>query len=1225
MISTSSSDDAAFAAVKKLVAAPDLISLQAIFDAHADVLLNGRAEQILEFNATQIETEGTHQAAEFAKHWRWIASTIRTSRLIRDHGHSFVLLDGRAVEPQELIDLVLDAQGKTDPASMHLLIDGTRWMFEHPKNTLAPDNEHLIEANATYQAMHGAALCTRAKTKSGRTALDDLNSAVEALNQALKILTMERDPLSCALTHVDLCNALCNRAGGQFGRAAKTDFLAAISSVDFALTLLSATKEPKSFITAKCVRGATYRERALSETGQVAVDAIDQALSDFDEALRVSIAVQDSESQAIAHLNRGAAMRARASYKFGKEAVDDLSLSLSAYDDAFLAKEDPNSDLHFFARLQVNRGAALRNRSDWQPNKLGIDDLTEALSCYDSLLNLVSADVAPQLYLQAQANRASALVSRAQTLIGKSKLNDLTEGIKICETLLQQLTIEHNPQDYARFQLTRANALKSRAEFRSGQTALDDCAAATASYELALVVWTLEFDPQSHAKAQMNRSLAFLRLACCENLPETKQRHAFVTAREAAQAVLSIWMPTTELPNWLFAQRCIATACRGLSNVGGERAALEEALGAGRRGILGSSDATERTLLAQRISGLGDALGLLRLRSEDNAAAAFAAIGLGRGVQLSADLVMARLEVDPDLVPLREALRALQAGREDLARVEREVMILRGRGEQSRRMTERSDDESMATEALAEAEFARSQLSDLQAERATALSKFEAARSTYESGLSAAGLGLDPEPPSMEEIVDALPEGGVLAVPIPGADGDGGALLIVGRGPDGTPDAAWSELPGLSEDATQAMLFGESWTEGSDEDNLASGWFDAYNDLKVRLAKSGGLASPHGPAQTAFDRAVRAMGRQLWDLVIGPLDHALRAFGATPGAEVVMMPPGRLAALPLAAAHPEPETGTAIRPFLTDWALSLVPSPQALIAAAGRISALEATAGTQAARLLCVTTPKEFAPNPVADLVPRGTCRDIQGPDATPEEVRTALEGHRHVAFLCHGHWNPQEPESSGLALAGPLDTAGQETVAMLTVGDLQRPGVAKGNARSWLMMACETAPVGLDAPDEFAGLAVRLAGEVPAVTGTLYPVLMGHAAPMGRAVLALQMGPRRLSPAQALRQAQLTAMEGGTPALEALVAETIGPLKTAPAQRAIGVGAMQTALSNRPKMEMSLGMPRNHDARALFDDFEDKPATNEPVENPRTDGPNPDDWTTHRPAHWAAYVTYGQ
>ena len=68
----------------------------------------------------------------------------------------------------------------------------------------------------------------------------------------------------------------------------------------------------------------------------------------------------------------------------------------------------------------------------------------------------------------------------------------------------------------------------------------------------------------------------------------------------------------------------------------------------------------------------------------------------------------------------------------------------------------------------------------------------------------------------------------------------------------------------------------------------------------------------------------------------------------------------------------------------------------------------------------------------------------------------------------------------------------------------------------------------------------MRLAGEVPAVTGTLYPVLLGHAEKMGRAVLALQMGPQRLSPAQALRQAQLTALHSGREGLEALVAEAI-------------------------------------------------------------------------------------
>jgi CHAT domain-containing protein len=588
---------------------------------------------------------------------------------------------------------------------------------------------------------------------------------------------------------------------------------------------------------------------------------------------------------------------------------------------------------------------------------------------------------------------------------------------------------------------------------------------------------------------------------------------------------------------------------------------------------------------------------------------------------MGADLVMARLEADPDLGPLRDALRMVQGAREDLALRERELAGLRGQGERLRKAgAPVSDDLALAEQ----------QVAQLEAERADALSSFEAAQSAYEAGLEAAGLDLDPELPSMDEIVDALPEGGVLAVPIPGADDETGTLLIVGRGPDGAPEVAWSEVPGLNEEAGRALLFGERWIEGENEDP-APGWFDAYSDLKGRLEKSGGVADPHGPAQTALDASVRVTARRLWDMIMGPLDHALRAFGAAPGAEVVMMPPGRLAALPLAAAHPEPEAGAAIRPFVTDWALSLVPSPQALVAAAGRIAALEAKTGAQPARLLCVATPKEFAPNPVADLASRGARREIEGPDATPEAVRAALAGHRHAAFLCHGHWNPQEPGSSGLVLAGPLDAAGRETVAMLTVGDLQRPGVATGDARSWLLMACETAPVGLDAPDEFAGLAVRLAGEVPAVTGTLYPVLLGHAAPMGRAILALQMGPRRLSPAQALRRAQLTAKEGGTPALEALAAEAIGPAPKPAASVPDAPGPApapalkSSAASFSPDAGRALGMPRDHEHRALFDDFDDGTPADSPSGEPTADDHDPDDWTTHIPAHWAAYTTYGR
>jgi len=1122
------------------------------------------------------EAEDSPGAAEFAGHLRQKAKQLRQNRIRRLRWGGFKLLNGETIDdPNRLVDLIVASQGKDSDEDLHYLVEGTRWLLENPEITLFPNSKAaitLIRFKAIIPLIFSAQ--GRQDSRSEKLTIQEANWVLQ-----------------------------------ESGVVLDQDNRAKLLSI-MAFSLLA---------------------RSDRKTTDGAVRDIENALAALSSALEIGKAEGDDRRCAYSEFDKGRCYHALAERNPKDQAVHDFDLALKSYQSA-LEFFTPESDAHMYASVQANKGLSLISLGQKAaPKSLELSYLNKAGMCITESIRIWHRLDNKKEYSQAVMNLGNLFTSIARILTSKERLENLRTAVEAYDdALLFRSEIDY-PHDHARTQMNRGAALSELAEYGPDEMALAILDEALKAVTKSIEIWTPELDARHHCEAQLNRASTALRVCKVRDIPAGRLASSLLDIRQAAVAVMSLQDPKTGCHDWLVAQRYLATACRGSGDIVGERAALEEALDAGRRGILGSSDTSERTLLAQRIAGAGDALGLLLLRSDADAAAALAAVGSGRGIQLSADLFMARLEVDPDLFPLREALRTLQAAREDLARVEREVMVLRGQVEQSRQLMERSDDENTAAEAIAEAEFAQSQLSNLQAERAAALSSFEAARSVYETGLSAAGLGLDPEPPSMDEIVDALPEGGVLAVPIPGADGDGGALLILGRGPDGTPEAAWSEVPGLSEDAGRELLFGEPWKEGCDEDDLAPGWFDAYNDLKGRLAKSGGVASPHGPAQTALDRAVHGMGRRLWDLIMGPLDHALRAIGAAPGAEVVMMPPGRLAALPLAAAHPEPEVGAAIRPFLADWALSLVPSPQALIAAAGRIAALEVTEGTQPARLLCVTTPKEFAPNPAADLAPRGTCREIEGPDATPEEVRAALAGHRYVAFLCHGHWNPQDPGTSGLALAGPLDEAGRETVAMLTMGDLQRPGVATGDARSWLMMACETAPVGLDAPDEFAGLAVRLAGEVPAVVGTLYPVLMGHAALLGRAVLALQMGPRRLSPAQALRQAQLTAMEGGTPALEALAAEAIGPGPTTSASVSAPVvptpAVMSSAASFGPDSRRALGMPRDRDARALFDDFDEDDDT--PVDDtatePEVDGHDPDDWTTHIPAHWAAYTTYGR
>jgi hypothetical protein len=124
------------------------------------------------------------------------------------------------------------------------------------------------------------------------------------------------------------------------------------------------------------------------------------------------------------------------------------------------------------------------------------------------------------------------------------------------------------------------------------------------------------------------------------------------------------------------------------------------------------------------------------------------------------------------------------------------------------------------------------------------------------------------------------------------------------------------------------------------------------------------------------------------EVLMKPLDRWLREIGILPGAETVMMLPGRLSPIPLHAAP----TGSN-RVFLEDWIVSYTPNPGIL----SRSRALERMSAQT--RLLAVTNPTGDLPvvnNPGWDFFASERRRALVKEEATRDAVRASLPGYSH-------------------------------------------------------------------------------------------------------------------------------------------------------------------------------------------------------------------------------------
>ncbi len=244
------------------------------------------------------------------------------------------------------------------------------------------------------------------------------------------------------------------------------------------------------------------------------------------------------------------------------------------------------------------------------------------------------------------------------------------------------------------------------------------------------------------------------------------------------------------------------------------------------------------------------------------------------------------------------------------------------------------------------------------------------------------------------------------------------------------------------------------------------------------------------------------------EAVITPLEAYLPQ-----GQPIVLAPFGVLHILPLATAR-HPHTG---RYVAEDYQLAFVPSLSALSTVWGQVHRTGRDRQAVSHRLLSVAYPgapnsAHYLPNvlPEAQVIAKhftqvtSLCQE----EATPEAVLVHSHDQDVIHFGCHGWFDPEQPEQSGLMLAGGWLTV-QRIITALRLEQ----------ARLATLGACLSGRAALQSGDEYVGLLqAMLTTGVQAVAASLWKVHDAATRALFEAFYAELVAGR--SPAKALQEA---------------------------------------------------------------------------------------------------------
>jgi CHAT domain-containing protein/inhibitor of KinA sporulation pathway (predicted exonuclease) len=929
----------------------------------------------------------------------------------------------------------------------------------------------------------------------------NIELAISAYEQSLKVTTREAMPIEWARTMNNLANAYSDRIHGDRAQNLEN----AITALNQSLHVRTRETMPVEWAQSMHNLADAYSDRIKGDRAQNLEDAIAAYRQALQVTSRENILVEwaiTMNNLALAYSNRIKGDRAQNL----EDAIDACKQALQ---------------VRTREAMPANWAVTMNNLANAYSDRIKGDrarNLEDAIDAYKQALQVTTREAMPANWATTTNNLADAYAKRLQG----DRAQNLEDAITAYKQALQVRTRKAMPIDWAITMNNLAIAYSDRIQGDRAQN-LED---AITAYQQALQVRTRDAMPVDWAITMNNLAAAYaqrIRGDRAQNLEDAiaaYQQSLQVTTRDA--------MPI----KWAESMNNLAAAY--YFRVQGDRAQnLEDAIAASQQSLQVMTREAMPVEWAQSMNNLANAYAD-RIRGdraqnlEDAIAAYQQSLEIFKPELLPADCrrtarLLGNLYADNQrwanaLAPYETALEAAellyqasftrggqeaelseandlfrraayaQARSGDLEKAVVTAEVGRARGLSESLERDRTDLTALATDVPelyqqyqqtidnlrqleVEERSTRSQTTDNRP--STSEAELRQRAETVRQDLKAAILAIREVPgyesfldqPTFEDIAAAVQSNQPLVYLLPTPNGS--LALVIYQSSSGQAEVSSLWLDSLTETSLQEHLTGNlrlglvSTIELllREYDPVAGtlllreclGWFGAYNKRRTN--------------HNAWLHVIDQITRQLWDLIMEPIVTHLQGLDVT---QAVLIPTGYLGFLPLHAAWTEDATTPTGRRYALD-AITFTYAPNAR-----SLQAARAVAENTAARsLLAINEPRPTTASPlpsskreveVAIDYFQESHRVLQHEQATRDAVLAELPNHDLLHFSCHGYANFASPLDSGLLMAN------DEVLSLRDFFNTDLQGV-----RLAILSACETGLPGIKLPDEVVSLPTGL------------------------------------------------------------------------------------------------------------------------------------------------------
>jgi hypothetical protein len=737
---------------------------------------------------------------------------------------------------------------------------------------------------------------------------DNLEKVIAANDAALTVFTREGHPNDWPHTQANLGNAYTERIRGD--RADNVE--KAIAAYELALTVFTPDGRPQEWAQLQINLSNAYVNRVRGDLA----DNLEKAIAACEAALTVLTREGQPREWAMAQTNLGNAHGARVR----GDRASNQEKAISASEAALTVFTRAASPIDW-AKLQHNRATAyaLRVHGD------RADNVEKAVAGHEAALTILTRESRPREWAQTQSRLALAYAIRVR---GERSANQ-ERAIAAGEAALTVFTRERQPREWADAHFNLASIYLDRV----GGKSADNAEKAVAGLEAALTVRTREALPRDWAHTQRTLGGAYV------NLDRGDRAGNLEKAIDAYEAALTILTREALPDEWADVQHLLSIAYEKRLN-GDKSANLRQAIAAAEAAL------TVRTRAARPHDHLLSArlLGQVLLEAKDwrRAGAAYASardtflLLFGQGVNeadagsLIADAGYMFAQAAYAGVERGQRLGALalaSEGRGRLMNAALKVQALDLRAEKRVRL-----DELRAAIRLEE----RAAQSAQGTERAAAIDRLSGLRQEL-LGLVKDGSATASKPGATVAAARRVTgAGGALVVPIVTHVGTK-ILIAAGETTPAQSDSAADPATSASSKSSRpaiTVLHLPELTVNKVVDSLFAP-HRPDGTMNWRLAYAINHMSP-GTQERLWPKwlaAIEDLGPELWRLLGGRIDAALRERGVKHGARIVWMPPGILGTVPLGLAQ-DPRSK---RRLADSYEIVYAPSLEALASAQKQI------------------------------------------------------------------------------------------------------------------------------------------------------------------------------------------------------------------------------------------------------------------------------------------------